>query len=58
MLWPEEMPDCTLLVLSAFDDLVPAHLCERQLKQMNSPCQVSPDQVCPGATRRNRLQPS
>ena len=40
MLWPEEMADVTLLVLSAADDLVPSELVQKHLKNVNSPCQA------------------
>ena len=41
MLWPEEMADATLLVLSAADDLVPSALVQAHLKNTNSTCQVN-----------------
>lgn len=41
MLWPEEMADVTLLVLSGQDNLVPSKQVQAQLKAMNSSCQVS-----------------
>ena len=40
MLWPEEMADTTLLVLSANDDLVPTTLVQKHLANTNSPCKV------------------
>ena len=40
MLWPEEMADATLLVLSARDDLVPSEMVQAHLSHTNSPCKV------------------
>lgn len=40
MLWPEEMADVTLLVLSAGDDLVPSELVQAHLESLKSNCQV------------------
>lgn len=40
MLWPEEMPDVTLLVLSAGDDLVPSGMVQAHLQSIKSDCQV------------------
>ncbi|KAK9803224.1 hypothetical protein WJX73_006378 [Symbiochloris irregularis] len=42
MLWPEEMPDVCLLVLSAADDLVPSPLVQKHLLNVGSTCQVGP----------------
>ena len=40
MLWPEEMADATLLVLSGQDDLVPSEMVQHHLRHTKSPCKV------------------
>ena len=40
MLWPVEMADVTLLVLSAGDDRVPSALVQAHLQSLKSNCQV------------------
>ena len=39
-LWPEDLPDATMLVLAANDDLVPSALVRAMLTKMNHPCEV------------------
>ena len=47
MLWPEDMADATLLVLSAGDDLVPSALVQAHLKSLKTSCQVRPCAAAP-----------
>ena len=49
MLWPEDMADVTLLVLSAGDDLVPSALVQAHLQSLKTNCQVRPAGIGPAA---------
>lgn len=40
MLWPQEMPANSLVVMSAKDDLVPWHMVEKQLANAQHPATV------------------
>ena len=58
MLWPEEMADATLLVLSGQDDLVPSEMVQRHLRQTKSPCKVRHQPACLSACMcRSSLEP-